>query len=373
VTHDLVPQPALTLEGRPLHLLGPARVYACGITPYDVTHLGHAATFVWVDAAVRVLRHVGLDTVLVRNVTDVDDVLTEAARRSNTPYDEFAAMHQYQFDHDLAQLGVRRPDREPRAHVFVPQVVRLAQILVDRGAAYVAGGSVYFRGDGIPARAGLDDNAARELSVQFGEDPDDPAKEHPFDVPVWRSSTGDQPAWPSPWGPGRPGWHAECTAMVLSELGPAVDLHAGGAELAFPHHAYEAAQAEAATAVTPFARSWLRVGTVRVAGEKMAKSTGNLVLVADILRHHSPAALRMALLNRPWSEPWDYHDAVVAEAEDVVGALYTAAGRAGGSDSAEQAVVRSLQTELDVPRAVSLATEAGGAAARTLIRVLALE
>ena len=373
MTHDLVPQPVLTLEGRPIHLIGPARIYACGITPYDVTHLGHAATFVWVDAAVRVLRHAGLETLLVRNVTDVDDVLTEAARRSDTPYDVFAAMHQYQFDHDLALLGVRRPEHEPRAHVFIPQVVALAQILVDVGAAYVARGSVYFRGGEVPDRSGVAEATARGLLTQFGEDLEDPFKEHPFDVPVWRASTAAEPSWPSPWGPGRPGWHAECTAMVLSELGPGVDLHAGGAELAFPHHAYEAAQAEAATGVTPFARAWLRVGTVQIAGEKMAKSTGNLVLVTDVLAHHPPAALRLALLNRRWSLPWDYDGSVVASAATTLEALYSAAGRADGSPAAEAAVVAALRTELDVPQAVSVALESGGAAARTLVQVLALQ
>ncbi|HUW17052.1 MAG TPA: cysteine--tRNA ligase [Actinomycetes bacterium] len=373
MTHDLVPQPVLTLEGRPIHIIGPARVYACGITPYDVTHLGHAATFVWVDAAVRVLRHAGLDTVLVRNVTDVDDVLTEAARRSNTPYDVFAAMHQYQFDHDLALLSVRRPEREPRAHVFIPPVIALAQILVDRGAAYVVDGSVYFRGGHVPGRAGVAEDAARALLTQFGEDPEDPAKESPFDVPVWRASSTDQPSWPSPWGPGRPGWHAECTAMVLSELGPGVDLHAGGAELAFPHHAYEAAQAEAATGVAPFARAWLRVGTVQTAGEKMAKSTGNLVLVAEVLADHSPAALRLALLNRSWSAPWDYDESVVTSAAATLEALYSAAGRPGSSPTAEADVVAALRTGLDVPRAVEVAVDSGGSAARTLVQVLALQ
>lgn len=373
VTHDLVPQPALTLAGAALHPIGPVRIYACGVTPYDVTHLGHAATFVWVDAVVRVLRHSGVETVLVRNVTDVDDVLTEAAQASGTPYDVFAAVHQYQFDHDMAALGVRRPDHEPRAHAYVPQVIALAQTLVARDAAYERDGTVYFRGGAVHARTGLDEVAARTLCAQFGESPDDPAKEHPLDVPVWRASGTGQPAWPSPWGPGRPGWHAECTAMALSLLGPGLDLHAGGAELAFPHHAYEAAHAEAATGVTPFARSWLRVGTVHLGGEKMAKSTGNLVLVADVLSHHRPAALRLAILDRHWGQPWDYTESLVADAEQRLDTLHGAAGRPGGSDAAVAAVGRALRDDVDVPTAVGVATEAGGAAARSVLRVLGLE
>lgn len=373
VTHDLVPQPALTLQGTPLHAIGPARIYACGVTPYDVTHLGHAATFVWVDAAVRVLRHAGVDTVLVRNVTDVDDVLTEAARRSGTPYDVFAAMHQYQFDHDMNALGVRRPDHEPRAHVYIPQVIALAQTLLSRGVAYERSGTVYFRGADVPARAGLDVEAAQALCAQFGEQPEDPAKEHPLDVPVWRASSQDQPAWPSPWGAGRPGWHSECTAMALTLLGPGLDLHAGGAELAFPHHAYEAAQAESATGVTPFARAWLRVGTVCLAGEKMAKSTGNLVLVTDVLDRHRPAALRLAVLDRPWWTSWDFTEQLVVAAEDQLDGLHAAAGRPGASPAEEAEVVRALRDDLDVPTALRVATEAGGGAARTLVQVLGLE
>lgn len=373
MTHDLVPQPALTISGTPLHPIGPARIYACGVTPYDVTHLGHAATFVWVDTVVRVLRHAGVETVLVRNVTDVDDVLTEAARASGTPYDVFAAVHQYQFDHDMAALGVRRPDHEPRAHVYIPQVIALAQTLLARGAAYERQGTVYFRGGTVPGRAGLTDDAAVAAFRQFGETPEDPAKEHPFDVPVWRASAAGQPAWPSPWGSGRPGWHAECTAMALALLGPGLDLHAGGAELEFPHHAYEAGQAEAATGVTPFARSWLRIGTVQLAGEKMAKSTGNLVLVADVLARHRAAALRLAILDRPWSQPWDYTEQVVDDAELRLDELYRAAGRPTGSAAAADAVAQALRDDVDVPAALRLATEAGGGAARTLARVLGLE
>ena len=141
---------------------------------------------------------------------------------------------------------------------------------------------------------------------EYGEPPDDPAKDHPLDVVVWRAAIPGEAAWPSPWGEGRPGWHAECAAMALTTLGPALDLHAGGADLRFPHHAYEAAMAEAVTGVRPFARAWLHVGTVGVGGAKMAKSVGNLVLVADLLKELPPAAVRLLLLDRPWAQPWDF-------------------------------------------------------------------
>lgn len=370
--HDLLPPAPLVLDGRPLPIVGPARIYACGVTPYDVTHLGHAATFVWVDALVRVLRHVGLAPVVTRNVTDVDDVLTAAARRAGTPYDEFAAMQQYAFDHDMSELGVRRPDHEPRAHAHVGDVVRLAQALIDRGHAYAVGGTVYFRGSGVPARAGVDEATALALLREFGEQPDDPAKEDPLDVPVWRASGADDPAWPSPWGAGRPGWHAECTAMVLSGYGSSIDIHAGGADLGFPHHAYEAAQGEAATGVAPFARSWMRVGTVRIDGVKMAKSIGNLVLVGDLLRDHRAAAVRLMLLDRRWDEAWDYSPALLERAEARVDDLHAAAGRREDDPSAEVEVLRRLLDDVDVPGAVGVALESGGRPARVLVQILGL-
>ncbi|MFZ8979925.1 MAG: cysteine--tRNA ligase [Candidatus Nanopelagicales bacterium] len=370
--HDLVPPAPLVLGGEPLPLVGPARIYACGVTPYDVTHLGHAATFVWVDALVRTLRHANVTPIVTRNITDVDDVLTEAARKAGAPYDEFAAIHQYDFDHDMSHLGVRRPDHEPRAHQHIGSVVRLAAALLDRGAAYEVDGTVYVRGAIAVASAGLGEAEVLAALTEFGEDVDDRAKESPVDVPVWRASHGNDPAWPSPWGPGRPGWHAECTAMVLDTYGSSLDIHAGGADLAFPHHAYEAAQAEAATGVAPFARSWMRVGTVRIGGDKMAKSTGNLVLVSDLLKEHRGAALRLMILDRRWWEAWDFEPGLLTAAEGRLDALHAAAGRRSDDDAAEAEVMRLLLDDIDVPSATAVALESGGRAARVLVQVLGL-
>ena len=353
-------------------MVGPVRLYVCGVTPYDVTHLGHAATFVWVDALVRTLRHANLGPIVTRNVTDVDDVLTEAARRAGTPFDEYAAIQQYSFDHDMSALGVRRPDHEPRAHRHIGDVIRLAQALIDRGRAYEVNGTVYFDGTGVIDAAGIDEATARERLIEFGEDPADPDKRSAFDVPVWRASQGSDPAWPSPWGQGRPGWHAECTAMVLSIYGSSLDIHAGGADLAFPHHAYESAQAEAATGVSPFARAWMRVGTVRIGGEKMAKSTGNLVLVSDLLAEHRAGALRLMILDRHWSDAWDYEPEALRAAEGRLDALYAAAGRRDDSEAAEREVMRFLLDDVDVSGALGVALESGGRSARVLMQVLAL-
>jgi len=376
MSHDLLPPAPLRLGGRPLPMVGPLRLYTCGVTPYAVTHLGHAATFVWVDVLARVARHASMEVVVTRNVTDVDDVLTEAARAANTPYDEYAAMQQYRFEHDMSALAVRRPDHEPRAHRHIGSVVRLAQALIEAGRAYEVDGTVYFDGtqgvDGgdIATAHGLDQAAALVAIEEFGGS-GLPGQRNPLDLPVWRASGDGDPAWPSPWGAGRPGWHAECTAMVLDTYGSSIDVHAGGRDLAFPHHAYEAAQAEAVTGVAPFARSWMHVGTVRINGEKMAKSTGNLVLVEDLLAQHRAAAVRLLILDRPWAADWDYSPADLTAAEGRLDALYAAAGRRG-DETGETEIMRALLDDLDVPRALGVAMESGGSAARTAVHVLGL-
>jgi L-cysteine:1D-myo-inositol 2-amino-2-deoxy-alpha-D-glucopyranoside ligase len=363
----------LTLAGSPLPLTIPARVYVCGITPYDVTHLGHASTFVWADVLTRVMRMSGVETVVTRNITDVDDVLTRAAAERGRGYDEFGLTQEFWFDRDMADLHVRPPTHAPHARHHVGHVVQLASALLATGAAYERDGHVFFRGAGVPAAAGLGRDEALELSREYGDRPDDALRDDPFDVPVWHPSVDGDPAWPSPWGPGRPGWHAECAAMALATLGGVVDVLAGGADLAFPHHAYQSAMASAATGSAPFARRALRVGTVGLAGAKMAKSTGNLVLVNDVLRGTPAAAVRLLLLDRPWQQAWDHR------AEDLDGAvrrleeLYVAAGVRSGSPAALEQVRAALLDDLDVPAAVGLALEAGGDAARQVIRTLALQ
>ncbi len=369
----------LRLNGSYLPVLDRVRVYCCGITPYDVTHLGHAATFVWVDVLTRVLGSVGVTAQLCRNVTDVDDVLFAAAERSGSAYDAFASVQQFRFDQDMTALGVREPQFAPRARRNVGQVIRLAAALLESGAAYLRDGSVYFRGAGTAGPAGLSRDDAEALANEYGARLDDPAKDDKLDVAVWRRSAGDEPGWPSPWGTGRPGWHAECAAMSLSVLGPAVDVLSGGADLGYPHHAYQAAMAQALTGVRPYARAIFEVGVVSLDGAKMAKSTGNLVLVGDVLADHPAAALRLCLLDRPWAKGWDYATAELDRATERLERLYRAAGRNAGASAqdASQAAVAAaigaaLCDDLDVPTALAVAEEAGGGAARSLIATLGL-
>ncbi len=368
--------PQVTVGATALPLAGRARVYACGITPYDVTHLGHAATFVWVDTLARVLHADGTEVIVCRNVTDVDDVLLAAANRDGSPYSSFAVIQQFYFDQDMAALGVRQPAVQPRAHTYIGQVIALAAGLLGREAAYQRDGQVYFRGAGAARRAGMDRQVALRLAAEYGDHPDDTRKDDPFDVAVWQASEGDQPAWESPWGPGRPGWHAECAAMALHTFGPAVDVHAGGGDLRFPHHAYQAALAEAFTGITPFARARLQVGMVRVAGVKMAKSAGNLVLIKDLLRDYPAGAVRLLILDRRWDRDWDYDQASLDEAAARLERLQAAAGRpdrAAAESAAEVAAVRAaLASNLDVPAALRIAEDHGGQAARVLGSLLGL-
>jgi cysteinyl-tRNA synthetase len=366
------PPMRLRIAGEPVPMVGRVRMYVCGITPYAVTHLGHAATYVWADLVERILRWHGHTVTVARNVTDVDEVLFAEARRRGESHVMLATLQRASFEATMATLQVRPPDLAPSAAQHIGHVIQLAAALLDKDAAYERNGTVYGRTAHAAAQAGLDRQTAIARAAEFHDHPDDPNKEDPLDVVVWQASDPDDDvSWPSPWGDGRPGWHAECAAMVLALFGPSVDIHCGGGDLAFPHHAAEAALAEGATGVTPFARSWMRAGTVLIDGAKMAKSAGNLILVEDLLREHSPGAIRLLLLNRQWADSWEFTPGGLDGAEATLERLYAAATSPGMAPGAA-AVPAALLDDLDVPRALSIALEDGGQAARTLIEILSL-
>ncbi len=353
------------IAGHQLPMLDRARIYACGITPYDVTHLGHAATFVWVDALSRTLRFLGVEPELCRNITDVDDVLDAAAQRASAPYDAFAAVRQFHFERDMAALSVRAPQHQPRARRYVEHVIRLASGLHATRAAY-------HRGLAAAGRAGVDQAEALRLSAEYGGRPDDLAKDDPLDVAVWQAGEPGHPAWESPWGEGRPGWHAECAAMALSVFGVGVDIHAGGKDLRFPHHAYHAAMAEAFTGVSPYARAWLHVGTVTIEGTKMAQSAGYLVLLDDLLagqtRSGSPVDDPRPLLGR-WlglrSRSARCRGHAAGESVSRRRSHYLSPSGCRGRDSPPPGCC-----DLNVPAALDLAIEAGGVPARIVATTL---
>ena len=360
MTETATTKSGLRIGGTDLPVLDRARIYCCGITPYDVTHLGHAATFVWVDVLTRVLGAIGVNAQLCRNVTDVDDVLFAAAEHSGSAYDAFASVQQYRFDQDMtvargARAAVRaagQAERRPGDQAGGRAARGPARPTCATAACTSAA-------RGRRDAAGLSRDDAEALAAEYGARLDDPAKDDKLDVAVWRRSAAGEPGWPSPWGTGRPGWHAECAAMSLSVLGLAVDVLCGGADLRYPHHAYQVAMAQAVTGVRPFARARFSVGVVSLDGAKMAKSTGNLVLVSDVLADHPAAALRLCLLDRPWAQGWDYATAELDAATARLERLYRAAGRNAGASAqdasqaaAAAAISAALCDELDVPRAL---------------------
>lgn len=361
-----------SLGGVPLPVLSRARLYVCGITPYDTTHIGHAATFVWVDALARVLDHVGVEAQVCRNVTDIDDELLAAAARHGTTPVALATQQTYRFEDDMRKLRVSRPAFEPRAREYVTDVIFLARALLDRGAAYERDGTVWFRGAHVAEAHGLAEDVAIERLVAHGGEPADKPSDHPLDVAVWRRSASGEPSWSSPWGEGRPGWHAECSAMGTSLLGLGIDVQAGGADLAFPHHAYTAALVEAATGVGPYARAHMHVGTVLLGGEKVAKSTGNLVFVEDLLRRWPGEVLRLHLLDRPWHQAWEFAEADLDATAARLEELLSAAANLRDDEAATAAALERLADDLDVPGALAIAAEAGGATLRTIGKLLAV-
>ncbi len=363
----------LTIRNIALPVVGRARIYVCGITPYDTTHLGHAATYVWIDTAARVLQADGIRVELCRNITDIDDdILREAAERG-VDYRVLGTEQTFRFEEDMRSVGVQRPSYEPRSRDFIEEVVELTHGLLAAGAAYEREGNVFFRGARVmPYLDGLSNDEAIALAAENGGRPDDPIKDDPLDVPLWQASVGDEPRWPSPWGDGRPGWHAECSAMAMSLLGTSIDIHGGGDDLKFPHHAYESAQSEALTGVRPFVRAWMHVGTVWYDGTKMSKSLGNLVYVADLVERWEPAAIRLMLIDRPWQKRWTFDPSHLEDASTKLEQVWAAAGRSTNDPSATAAAVAALHDDLDVPTALSIALEAGGATMRNVGTTLGL-
>jgi cysteinyl-tRNA synthetase len=361
-----------SLGGVPLPVLARVRLYVCGITPYDTTHVGHAATFVWVDTLARVLEHVGVEVQVCRNVTDVDDDLLRAAAERQVTWNALATQQTFRFEDDMRKLRVRRPTFEPLSREYVTDVIFLARALLDRGAAYERNGTVWFRGEAVASQAGIDPDTAVDRLLAHGGEPVDRDPDHPLDTAVWRRAADGEPSWTSPWGDGRPGWHAECAAMASSLLGVGIDVQAGGEDLAFPHHAYSAAMVEAATGVRPFARAHMHVGTVLHRGAKVAKSTGNLVFVEDLLRRWPPEVLRLHLLDRPWSQPWEFAEDDLTATAARLEALYAKAGGLADDDDATVDALDALATDLDVPLALRIATDAGGGTARTIGKLLGI-
>ncbi len=354
-------------------------MYTCGITPYDATHLGHAATYVTYDILQRRLRDRGHGTRCVRNVTDVDDDILRKARELGVHYLDLAAAETARFDADMVALNVVTCWSEPRATSAIADIRGFIGMVLDRGHAYQSGGAVYFDVNSFE-RFGSISHLSRdemiELARERGGNPDDPNKRDPLDFVLWQPSAPDEPAWESLWGPGRPGWHIECSALALRELDTTIDLHGGGADLIFPHHECESAQSEAATG-EPFVRHWMHQAMVRMDGEKMSKSLGNLVFVSELLKRYDPRAIRLAIAAHHYRESWDWNRDLMLEAAERLERWWSATLVPGSADDddALAAVRQALDADLDTPAAVAAidAAAAGGRGVRRAARLLGVD
>jgi cysteinyl-tRNA synthetase len=324
---------------------GKVRLYVCGPTVYDYAHLGHARCYVVWDVVVRHLRARGLEVVYVRNFTDVDDkIIRRANERGEDPI-ALAARFADAFHEDVDALGCLRPEVEPRVSTHIPQIVAMIEQIVAKGNGYAPGnGDVYFSVRSFPDYMRLSKRNLDDLQAGARVEPGE-AKRDPLDFALWKAAKPGEPAWDSPWGKGRPGWHIECSAMTYAHLGAPIDLHAGGKDLVFPHHTNEIAQSVAAVGdgktAESFCRAWMHNGFVEIDDEKMSKSLGNFFTVRDVLARFEPEGLRLFLLGTHYRNDFNFSDAILADAERRLVYLYEtlekAERAAGGLGAAGQA------------------------------------
>ncbi|MDQ6780803.1 MAG: cysteine--tRNA ligase [Candidatus Eremiobacteraeota bacterium] len=303
-------------------LPGMVNLYVCGMTPSFHPHLGHARTFLTFDVLVRYLRAKGYAVTYVRNVTDIDDRIIDRANTEHRPWDEVVAGYYGEFEICARKLGMLEPDVSPRATREMPCIIETIEQLVALGVAYETGDGVYFAVEKFPrygqlSRRNIDELRAGERIAVREE------KRDPLDFALWKKAKPGEPTWESPWGPGRPGWHIECSAMCRHYLGDQFDIHGGAADLVFPHHENEVAQSETATQREPMARVWMHAGLLQVDGQKMSKSLGNFIPLADFLEQHPPAAVRYLFFQTGYRKPSNFTPAALTAAAKGLRGLYT--------------------------------------------------
>jgi cysteinyl-tRNA synthetase len=336
---------------------GVVRMYVCGVTPYDVTHLGHAFSYVQFDALRRYLTSLGNEVRYVQNITDIDDdMIMVSKRQGGRPIPEIRDENDAIFRNDLDRLNVLRPWAYPMATGHIPQIIETTAKIIENGCGYVVDGDVFFEAEKFPRYGILNGVTIAELAKR--ENPES-KREHkkrgPLDFLLWQQVDPGDPSWDSPWGPGRPGWSIECTAMSQTHLGQQIDIHGGGYDLLFPHHENEIAQAECATGESPFCGFWLHNGMLKLDGVKMSKSLGNLVLARNLMADYEPDHLRLYLLSNHYRVDADYREGDMPALSERYERLKKAAqsGAGEGTDIADEVRAR-LDDDFDTPGALEL-------------------
>ena len=336
------------------------KMYVCGVTPYSETHIGHAMSNIVFDVIRRYLKFRGYPVKYVQNVTDVDDKIIERAAQQGVSPQELANKFTARFLQDMDSLNVMPADVYPRATDEIPTIIEVTRGLIGTGHAYESRGSVYFRVRSVPDYGKLSHRTVESMVADLTAIRNDD-KEHPMDFALWKAAKTGEPYWDSPWGPGRPGWHIECSAMALKHLGETLDIHGGGQDLMFPHHENEIAQSESYTGKKPFVRFWMHNGLLQSGKEKMSKSLGNLVTIRETLRKSSADGLRILVLSSHYRSPLSYSDEALLAAEKNAERLRQAAGgidsddmAAGGIDVASfrDRFIEAMDDDFNAPRAL---------------------
>jgi len=342
---------------------GRVAIYVCGVTPYDVTHLGHAFSYVQFDALRRYLSFLGNDVRYVQNVTDIDDDMIMVSKRQNgRPIAEIRDENDAIFRNDLDRLNVLRPTVYPFATDHIPQIIEATRTIIEAGRGYVVDGDVFFEAATFPGYGQLNGVTIEELAKR--ENPESKReykKRGPLDFLLWQQVDPGDPSWESPWGPGRPGWSIECTAMSMAHLGEQIDIHGGGHDLVFPHHENEIAQAESVSGKRPFCGWWMHNGMLQLDGVKMSKSLGNLVLARHLMAEFDPDQLRLYLLSQHYRTDANYHNGDLQALGGRFERLRAAAAKAGGdspSSALSQAAGAALDEDFDTPAALHVLDEA---------------
>ncbi|HZU76327.1 MAG TPA: cysteine--tRNA ligase [Dehalococcoidia bacterium] len=343
-------------------------LYVCGVTPYAEAHIGHAMSYIVFDVLRRFLEFRGFTVRHVQNFTDIDDKLIDRARLRGTTVEALAEQYIAEYFRDMDELNIKRATVYPRATQEVPQIIAMVQGLIERGYAYQAGGDVFYRVRKKENYGELKHQDLDELLAGARIEIDE-QKEFAGDFALWKGAKPGEPSWESPWGPGRPGWHIECSAMSLRYLGPQIDIHGGGEDLIFPHHTNEIAQTEAFTGVRPFARIWMHNAHLRLGGEKMSKSLGNILSIRDALDRWGADALRAFVLGSHYRTPLTATDEALNAAKRGAERLRTAARAEGGAGSGEpldpaswrEEFIAALDDDLNTPRALAALFDLGRA------------